>query len=195
MRRSICHSPRNTVAIEKMMQKTNPPIQAPDSRNRKFSFGFLVVSGVDSFVIDMDHLWSGCISLRKAREDKKSARNCRCSLQASQIFRRSGVWIFGLFHNSCHTASAVQAFREHCTSAGTRSAETDPVCIKLPRRSGPFVIIVLLILIKICPRCRGFSGRRGRGRSCVIIYDVSDDDRLSVISVILCCGFDGGLLE
>ena len=58
----------------------------------------------------------GSTSRRNPRAPRKSESDSRCSSHASQVLRRSGVWIFGLFHSSCHRASAAQPFAEQAAA-------------------------------------------------------------------------------
>ncbi len=58
-------------------------------------------------------------SFRKPRTPRNCARCSRCSSQASHVLRRSGVWIFGLFQASTHSAGARQPFAEQMGVSGS----------------------------------------------------------------------------
>src|SRR5699024_4381419 len=74
----------------------------------------------------------GTVLRRNPRRSRKLARYSRCSSQAVQTLRRSGVWSLGLFHTRAHTASARHPRREQCTSA---LPTVDPLEDERSRRS------------------------------------------------------------
>jgi len=54
---------------------------------------------------------------KNPRRSKKSASDCRCSSQATQVFSRSGAWTVGLFQTRAYDAGARQPFAEQTTGS------------------------------------------------------------------------------
>src|SRR5574337_1257838 len=98
--------------------------QGSDTTGSRHGYAGIQLSGFRS------NSWTGTSCLRKLREERYSRKYSRCSSQVSQTFRRSGVWIFGLFHNIPQVASRLQPWREQM-SAPTGSAGVLGVDIKI----------------------------------------------------------------
>ena len=65
------------------------------------------------------HSVNGSTSRRNDRRARKSDRLSLCSSQASQVLRRSGVWIFGLFHRTAQVAGLPQPLAEQTAGAAS----------------------------------------------------------------------------
>jgi hypothetical protein len=69
-------------------------------------------------VLDIQEL-NGSTSRRNDRRSRKSDKLSLCSSQASQVLRRSGVWIFGLFQRNAQVAGRPQPLAEQTVDAGS----------------------------------------------------------------------------
>ena len=65
----------------------------------------------------------GSTSRKNDRRSRKSDKLALCSSQASQVLRRSGVWIFGLFQRNAQVAALPHPLAEQVVGAsGTLSS-------------------------------------------------------------------------
>jgi hypothetical protein len=69
-------------------------------------------------VLDI-HGVNGSTSRRNDRRSRKSDKLSLCSSQASQVLRRSGVWIFGLFQRNAQVARLLQPLAEQVVGAAS----------------------------------------------------------------------------
>lgn len=69
-------------------------------------------------VLDI-HRVNGSTSRRNDRRSRKSDKLSLCSAHASQVLRRSGVWIFGLFQRNAQVAGLPQPLAEQVVGAAS----------------------------------------------------------------------------
>ena len=101
-------------------------------------------------------------SRRKPRVDRNEDSDSRCSAHASQCLRRSGVWIFGLFHRRSYAAGARQSLRRADQTVGTGRQRVD------------------------APRAAG-AGQATRSSRLLVVIDLAADDLAALLA-----GGDGG---
>src|SRR5947208_15191223 len=81
------------------------------------------MDGRSELVVKHRHALNGSTSRRNDLRSRKSDKLALCSSQASQVLRRSGVWIFGLFQRTAQVAGLPHPLAEQVAgSVGAPSA-------------------------------------------------------------------------